>query len=178
MTHLSPKTDLARDIFDTAHLTGTFTLRSGTISNEYFDKYLFESKPALLRQIVQHLATMIPEGTEVLAGLEMGGIPVVTALSLETGLPAAFVRKNAKDYGTRKFAEGEKVYGKKTLIIEDVITSGGQVILSANDLKNVGANIQSVLCVIDREQGGREKLAGVGLELHALFTMTELKAGR
>ncbi|TAE25308.1 MAG: orotate phosphoribosyltransferase [Candidatus Kapaibacterium sp.] len=167
---------LARTIFDIAHLTGTFLLRSGMTSNEYFDKYLFESRPDVLRAIAQHLHALIPSGVEVLAGLEMGGIPIVTALSLESGFPAAFVRKKAKDYGTRKCSEGAQVYGKKTLIIEDVITSGGQVILSAQDLKNAGADIVGVLCVIDREQGGREKLAKSGLELHALFTMTELKS--
>jgi orotate phosphoribosyltransferase len=169
------RTELACAIYDISHLTGTFTLRSGAISNEYFDKYLFESRPDVLRAIAKHLAPLIPSGTEVLAGLEMGGIPIVTALSLETGLPATFVRKKAKDYGTRKCAEGAQVYGKKTLIIEDVITSGGQVILSAHDLKNTGAQIDSVLCVIDREQGGREKLMNTGLQLYSLFTMTELK---
>ena len=74
-----------------------------------------------------------------LAGLEMGGIPIATALSLASGIPAAFVRKKAKDYGTCKFAEGADVGGKKTLVIEDVITSGGQVLMSAADLRSVGA---------------------------------------
>jgi orotate phosphoribosyltransferase len=174
--NIMTKAALAQEIMQTAHLTGNFTLRSGAVSNEYFDKYLFESKPQLLRAIAEHLAPLIPKEIEVLAGLEMGGIPIVTALSLETGLPAAFVRKKAKDYGTRKSAEGAQVYGKTVLIIEDVITSGGQVILSATDLKNTGANIHSVLCVIDREQGGMEKLAEAGLALSALFTMSELKA--
>lgn len=170
------RSELSSAIYSISHLTGTFTLRSGAVSNEYFDKYLFESRPDVLRAIAQHLAPLIPSGTEVLAGLEMGGIPIVTALSLETGLPAAFVRKKAKEYGTRKCAEGAQVYGKKVLIIEDVITSGGQVILSAQDLKNTGAQLESVLCVIDREQGGREKLTDAGIQLHALFTMTDLKA--
>ncbi len=170
------KEALAQEIMQVAHLTGTFTLRSGTISNEYFDKYLFESKPLLLRAIAQHLAPLVPKEIEVLAGLEMGGIPIVTALSLETGLPAAFVRKKAKEYGTRKFAEGAQVYGKTVLVVEDVITSGGQVIVSATDLRNVGANIHSVLCVIDREQGGREKLSEAGFSLMALLTMSELKS--
>lgn len=168
-------TELAKAIYAISHLIGTFTLRSGVVSNEYFDKYLFESRPDVLKAIATHLAPLIPKETEVLAGLEMGGIPIVTALSLETGLPAAFVRKKAKDYGTRKCAEGAQVYGKQTLIIEDVITSGGQVILSAQDLKNTGAHLNAVLCVIDREQGGREKLSDAGLHLHSLFTMTELK---
>jgi orotate phosphoribosyltransferase len=170
------RSELAQAIYSLSHLTGTFTLRSGMVSNEYFDKYLFESRPEVLRAIAKHLAPMIPSDVEVLAGLEMGGIPIVTALSLETGLPAAFVRKKAKEYGTRRCAEGAQVYGKRTLIIEDVITSGGQVISSAQDLKNTGASLSGVLCVIDREQGGREKLTGAGLALHSLFTMTELKA--
>jgi orotate phosphoribosyltransferase len=76
-----------------AQLEGTFTLRSGKVSNTYFDKYRFESDPVLLRDIVSAMVGLIPEGTEVLAGLEMGGIPVVTALSQVTGLPAAFIRK-------------------------------------------------------------------------------------
>jgi orotate phosphoribosyltransferase len=169
------KTELARRIMQTAHLTGSFTLRSGATSKEYFDKYLFESAPDILRSVAKRLAPLVPPEIEVLAGLEMGGIPIVTALSLETGLPAAFVRKKAKDYGTRKFAEGAQVYGKTILVIEDVITSGGQVILSSADLKNIGAKLHSVLCVIDREQGGKEKLAEHGIILHSLFTMSELK---
>jgi orotate phosphoribosyltransferase len=172
------KNALALEIMKVAHLIGTFTLRSGSVSNEYFDKYLFESRPELLRAIAAQLAPLIPKEIEVLAGLEMGGIPIVTALSLETGLPSAFVRKKAKEYGTRKFAEGAQVYGKTVLVVEDVITSGGQVILSATDLKNTGANIHSVLCVIDREQGGTEKLAEAEITMNALFTMSELKAAQ
>ncbi|MCS6807737.1 MAG: orotate phosphoribosyltransferase [Bacteroidota bacterium] len=170
------KEALAYEIFRVAHLTGRFTLRSGATSTEYFDKYLFEGKPELLREIARHLAALIPENIEVLAGLEMGGIPIVTALSLETNIPAAFVRKKAKEYGTQKLAEGTNVTDKLVLVVEDVITSGGQVIASARDLQGVGANIHSVLCVIDREQGGREKLAESGLYMRALFTMSELKA--
>src|SRR3972149_3310485 len=101
--------ELAKKIYQASHLTGTFKLRSGQISNEYFDKYLFESDPALLKEIANGMAKLIPEGTEVLAGLEMGGIPLATALSLKTGLPATSVRKQAKDYGTAKLAEGAEV---------------------------------------------------------------------
>jgi orotate phosphoribosyltransferase len=167
--------ELAHEIFQTAHLTGTFLLRSGTTSNEYFDKYLFESKPALLAEIARHLEPLIPTGIEVLAGLEMGGIPIATALSLRTGIPCAFVRKKPKEYGTRKFAEGAEVQGKRVLIIEDVVTSGGQVIESAHDLMSAGAFIEPALCVIDREAGGREKLAAQHIRLTSLFTMSELK---
>lgn len=170
--------ELTSAIYDVAHITGTFTLRSGIVSNEYFDKYQFESDPRLLRAIAEQMLPMIPEGTEMLAGLEMGGLAIATALSLASGLPVVFVRKKAKDYGTCKLAEGPDVTGKRLLIVEDVITSGGQVIISGNDLRSLGADTSEVLCVIDREQGGREKLAEAGYALHALCTMTDLKAGR
>ncbi|MBM4179310.1 MAG: orotate phosphoribosyltransferase [Ignavibacteria bacterium] len=172
------KHDLTQTIYDVAHLTGEFKLHSGITSNEYFDKYQFESDPKLLRAIAQHMAPMVPEGTEYLAGLEMGGLAIATALSLETGIPAVFVRKKAKDYGTCKLAEGPPIEGKKLLIVEDVITSGGQVIISGNDLKSIGAIVSQVVCVIDREQGGRGKLEEAGYELTSLFTMSELKVGR
>ncbi len=172
------KHDLTQAIYDVAHLTGEFKLRSGITSNEYFDKYQFESDPKLLKAIAEHMAPMVPKGTEYLAGLEMGGLAIATALSLETGIPAVFVRKKAKDYGTCKLAEGPSIEGKKLLIVEDVITSGGQVIISGNDLKSLGAIVSQVVCVIDREQGGRGKLEEAGYELTSLFTMSELKAGR
>lgn len=172
------KHDLTHAIYDVAHLTGEFKLRSGITSNVYFDKYQFESDPKLLKAIAEHMVPMVPEGTEILAGLEMGGLAIATALSLETGIPAVFVRKKAKDYGTCKLAEGPSIEGKRLLIVEDVITSGGQVIISGNDLKSLGAIVSQVVCVIDREQGGRGKLEEAGYELTSLFTMTELKAGR
>lgn len=168
--------ELASAIFQTAHITGEFLLRSGAVSHEYFDKYLFEARPELLRQIAKHLVPHVPNDVEVLAGLEMGGIPIATALSLETGMIAAFVRKKAKEYGTRKLAEGADIAGKRVLVVEDVITSGGQVVISTNDLRARGAIVEDVVCVIDRESGGREALAAAGLQLHALFTMTELKS--
>ncbi|MBI3040901.1 MAG: orotate phosphoribosyltransferase, partial [Chloroflexi bacterium] len=153
------RSELARKIFDTSHLEGSFKLRSGQISNEYFDKYLFESNPRLLMEITKQLAELIPAGTEVLAGLEMGGIPLATTLSLQTGIPAVFVRKKAKEYGTCKLAEGADIRDKKVCIIEDVVTTGGQIVLSANDLKQIGARIKYVLCVIERDQKCRENLS-------------------
>lgn len=167
--------ELAARIYDISHLTGSFTLRSGQVSNEYFDKYLFESNPVLLADIASEMAKLVPEGTEILAGLEMGAIPVVTAISMKTGIPAVFVRKKAKEYGTCKYAEGTGINGKTLCVIEDVITTGGQVVLSTNDLRNSGATIEHVLCVIERDSKGRENLEKSGLTLHSLFTMDELK---
>lgn len=169
------KAELAKKIYDVAYLTGSFKLRSGQTSHEYFDKYRFEAQPFLLREIAKQMAPMIPEGTEVLAGLEMGGIPIATALSLETGLPCAFVRKEAKPYGTCLFAEGTPIEGKRICIIEDVVTTGGQVILSTQDLRGVGALVNDVLCVIHRGNGHEPKLAEIGLRMQALMTIADLK---
>ncbi len=106
----------------------------------------------------------------------MGGIPIATMLSQVSGLPCAFVRKEAKAYGTCQLAEGCDIKRKRILIVEDVITSGGQVILSAADLRALDAHIEDVICVIDREQGGGSKLKAAGLNMHALFTRSELEA--
>ncbi|SMF87783.1 orotate phosphoribosyltransferase [Paenibacillus uliginis N3/975] len=168
--------NLAKEIYEVAHLTGTFTLRSGQISNEYFDKYLFESNPAVLSKVADQLALLIPDGIEVLAGLEMGGIPIATALSLKSNIPAAFVRKKAKEYGTCKLAEGTNIEGKRICIIEDVVTTGGQVILSANDLRSAGAIVEDMICVIERNPEGRRNLEEIGLKVHSLFKMEELIA--
>lgn len=168
------RNELAKAVYEISHLTGQFLLRSGQTSTEYFDKYRFEAQPEILRHIARQLAPHIPAGTEVLAGLEVGGIPVATALALETGIPCAFVRKKAKDYGTCQFAEGLDVKGKRVCVIEDVVTTGGQVVLSTKDLRSLGAQITDVLCVIHRG-GGEAPLAEIGLKLRPLFTMEELK---
>lgn len=167
--------ELAKEIFKVAYLTGHFVLRSGSISNEYFDKYQFESQPYLLNEITNHLMEILPENFEILAGLETGGIPIATALSMKIEKPQVFVRKKAKGYGTKKLAEGFNINGKKLLVVEDVVTSGGQIIKSVQDLRDEGAVIDYAICVIDREAGGKDNLKKAGVELIALFTMTELK---
>ncbi|PWU20871.1 MAG: orotate phosphoribosyltransferase [Bdellovibrio sp.] len=166
-------TELARQIYAKSYLRGEFRLRSGQISNEYFDKYRFESEPALLCEIARHMAKLIPPKTEILAGLEMGGIPLATALSLATGLPTLFVRKKAKEYGTCRIAEGTEFAGKKVLVIEDVVTTGGQLLLSARDLRGAGAVVEDVLCVILRSK--ESPWTAESLRLHSLFTMEEIK---
>jgi orotate phosphoribosyltransferase len=170
------RSELARRVYEAAHLTGTFTLRSGVESNEYFDKYRFEADPGLLHSIAVAMAPLVPLGIDALAGLELGGIPLVTMLSQVTGLPARFVRKEAKTYGTCQLAEGGDLDGLTVLIVEDVITSGGAVLDALAGLRDRGATAERVVCVIDRELGGTEKLAKQGLALDALFTMSDLKA--
>jgi orotate phosphoribosyltransferase len=167
---------LARRIHEAAHLTGTFTLRSGTVSNEYFDKYRFEADPALLRAIAEAMAPLVPAGIDALAGLELGGVPLATMLSQVTGIPARFVRTEAKTYGTCRLAEGGDIEGLRLCIVEDVVTSGGAILDGARELRARGAQLEPVVCVIDRESGGADKLAADGLTLLPLFTMSELNA--
>jgi orotate phosphoribosyltransferase len=175
MTSADDRAALATDIRRAAHLTGRFVLRSGTVSDEYFDKYLFESDPVLLDRIATAMAPLVPEATDALAGLELGGIPIVTALSRVTGLPARFVRKAAKEYGTCRLAEGGEIEGLRLTVVEDVVTTGGQALVSCGDLRARGATVDHVLCVIDRESGGPAAFAEVGAELRALFRMSELR---
>lgn len=166
---------LAARIYARARLEGEFRLRSGAISGEYFDKYLFESEPALLREVAEGLVGLLPSQVEAVAGLELGGVPLATMVSQLTQLPALFVRKAAKEYGTCRLAEGGEVEGRRLAVIEDVVTSGGQVIESCRALRERGAEIAGVLCVIDREAGGFAALASEALELRSLFTMAELR---
>jgi orotate phosphoribosyltransferase len=169
--------DLAARLDACCRLTGEFTLRSGQRSDTYFDKYRFEADPALLRRVAQALAPRVPPDAEVLAGLELGGIPVVTILSALTALPAAFVRKAAKPYGTARLAEGAEVAGRRVAVVEDVISTGGQVVRSVADLRAAGALVTDVLCVIDRRPAERDDLLGAaGLRLHAVLTRTDLDA--
>ena len=173
---MADRDTLARSIYERSHLTGDFTLRSGATSNEYFDKYMFEADPGLLREIAASMAALLPDGVDALAGLELGGVPLAVLASQVSGLPALFVRKQAKAYGTCRLAEGGEVSGRRLAIFEDVVTSGGQVIESCRALRDLGAEIVAVLCVIDREAGGAQSLAQEGLTLRSLFTMSQLGA--
>jgi orotate phosphoribosyltransferase len=167
---------LASRVFASSCLTGTFVLRSGRTADRYFDKYRFESDPVLLAEIVRELVPLIPADTDGLAGLELGGVPIATVLSAVTGLRVFFVRKEAKKYGTERICEGGDIEGQRLLIIEDVVTTGGQILLSAQDLRAGGAEVTHALCVVDREAGGAEVIRGEGIELRSLFTMSDLES--
>jgi orotate phosphoribosyltransferase len=155
-------------------VTGRFVLRSGRVADEYFDKYQFEADPVLLDELAERMALLVPAGTEVLAGLEMGGIAVVTALGRHAGLPCAFVRKAAKAYGTARLVEGAEIAGRSVLVVEDVVTSGGQIAISTRQMRGLGGRIEHAICVIDRQEGGAEALAADGIALRALLTREDL----
>ncbi len=168
--------DLARDVDACCRLQGTFTLRSGQTATEYFDKYLFEAQPRLLARVVAQLEPLLPEDTDLLGGLELGGIPLATVLSARTGLPALFVRKKAKEYGTCKLAEGPEVSGLRVTLVEDVITTGGAVRDATRALREAGAVVETVVCAIDRSPVGSLPLADVGLEVRSVLTKATLDA--
>ncbi len=128
-----------------------------------------------MQDIAKSLCRLIPPQTEILAGLEMGGIPIATMVSHYSNIPCLFVRKVAKQHGTSKLAEGQDFSGKQVTIVEDIVSSGGQIILSAKDLRDLGAEVTHALCVIDRQSGGKEKLAENHITLTSLFTMDNLK---
>jgi orotate phosphoribosyltransferase len=175
--HERPMEDVARRITQIAHLTGEFRLRSGIISDHYFDKYLFESDPRLLADICELLEPLVPDTAEVLVGMELGGVPIATILSQRTGLPLALARKEAKTYGTAKQIEGADVQNMNVLIVEDIVTSGGAVADSIDALRGLGANVSHVLCVINRGDGDPALFAERNVALDALFTEATLAAG-
>ena len=174
----SPDPDLARDIDACCRLTGEFTLRSGQVAPEYFDKYLFEAQPLLLARVAQQMVDLVPDETELLGGLELGGVPIATMVSSLTGQPALFVRKKAKEYGTCKLAEGPNVDGRRVTLIEDVITTGGAVRDATRALREAGAVVEVVVCAIDRSPAGENPLEDVGLEVRAVLTKADLDAAR
>ena len=151
-------------------------LRSGQTSAEYFDKYLFESDPVLLARVVSRMTALVPAGTELLGGLELGGVPLVAVLSQATGIPALFVRKQAKSYGTARLAEGADPAGHNVLLVEDVITTGGAVVGAARALRELGATVTTVVCAIDRSQPGANGLADEGIAVRPVLTKALLDA--
>jgi orotate phosphoribosyltransferase len=180
-TVAAPISPLAKAIADVALLRGTFTLRSGKTSSYYLDKYLFSTRPELLKQLAPLFAQRISKveqrtGKKVLrlAGAELGGIPLVTAASLETGLPCIFVRNKKKDYGTAKQLEGVVNKGDAVVLVEDVATTGGQALEAVASLRELGADVLAIIATIDRLEGARENVEREGLIFEALFTKREL----
>jgi orotate phosphoribosyltransferase len=167
--------NLARRVRAVAFLRGEFTLRSGQVSDEYFDKYLMEADPTLLSDVARIMADLVPPGDVVLAGLELGGVPLVTLLGQVTRRPTRFVRKEAKEYGTRQLIEGGSVAGVTVVLVEDVVTTGGAVVAAVGAVRAAGAEVDTALCFLDRNEGGRAALAAVGVELRAVLTEADLR---
>lgn len=159
---------------DAAFLEGDFVLSSGQRSKFYVDKYLFLTEPGLLRDLAREMARGLPEGTRRLAGVELGAVPLVTAVSLETGLPYVIVRKSPKEHGgsAGRRVEGLMEPGERVALVEDVVTTGGQVLAAARGLAGVGAEVTKIVAVLDRREQRSGSLEGIPFE--ALLTMRDL----
>jgi orotate phosphoribosyltransferase len=168
------KLELAARIAETAVLRGQFTLRSGRTSTWYIDKYRFSTKPDILRSLGGMIAASIPEGTTLLAGAELGGIPLVTTAAMAADLPCLFVRNQKKDYGTAQRFEGAVDASDHVVLVEDVATTGGQVLEAAADIAETGAKVSTIVAVVDRMQGARERIEEAGYTFLPLFTVEDL----
>ncbi|MGH3774258.1 MAG: orotate phosphoribosyltransferase [Pseudonocardiaceae bacterium] len=142
--------------------------------DEYFDEYLLASDPVLLREVAAEMARHVPVDAETLVGLELGGIPMAVALSAATGVPAGFLRRERKSYGTCRQVEGHPVAGKRVVLVDDVVRSGSQVLRAASVLRRAGASVTTAICVLDRDLDGRARLAENQIVLRSLLTPSAL----
>ncbi|HOW70948.1 MAG TPA: orotate phosphoribosyltransferase [Phycisphaerae bacterium] len=166
--------ELYQAISSAALLRGEFTLRSGRKSKYYLDKYLFEAQPVILRELGERFAKYVGRSTTRIAGAELGGVALAASTSMASGLPFVIVRNAKKGYGTQKMYEGKIDAGDRVLLVEDIATTGGQVLEAAKTLKEAGAIVERIVAVIDRQEGARENIEGGGFEFAALMTKTDL----
>jgi orotate phosphoribosyltransferase len=160
---------LVRRLVEASELHGDFVLSSGRHSSVYFDKFRFLTRPELLRDLAHEVADMVPEDTQLLGAPEGAAMLLVAAVALETSLPMAVVRKEAKAYGTRARVEGEVPGGARTTLIEDVSTTGHQVRRAAEVLAETGAKVQRIILAIDR--GGADHLREAGYDVAAVAVL-------
>ncbi|MFC1517805.1 orotate phosphoribosyltransferase [Candidatus Margulisiibacteriota bacterium] len=170
------KQALGKKILEVALLTGDFTLRSGKKSKYYLDKYLFGTRPEILKPLAKELAGKLPDlnSFDRLAAPELGAITLATALAIEIKKPLVIVRKVQKEYGTSKLFEGELKPGEKVVLIEDILTTAGAALKAAEGLRNYGTEVIKIIGVIDREEGARENIEKAGFTMDAVFTKSGL----
>ncbi len=165
---------LIQRIRETAVLHGDFTLRSGRKSRYYLDKYQLETQPDVLRALGERFAAHVDAKVDRLAGAELGGIPLVTVTALATGKPIVFIRNQKKEYGTAKQLEGSLNVGDLVVLLEDVATTGGQILEAAKVIENAGAKVHKIVAAIDRQEGARENITEAGYTFESLLTKKDL----
>jgi orotate phosphoribosyltransferase len=174
-TRASELRELGRELVKASYLKGDFVLRSGKRSNRYFDKFLFETDPAVLRRLGKHLARLVPAETQRLAAPELGAVLLGGAVSMESGLPLVLVRKEPKGYGTSKQIEGRFEPGDRVTVIEDVVTTGGDSLRSAQVLRDAGVEVIHLVVVLDRGEGGEDNIRAAGIPYSPLFRVADLE---
>jgi orotate phosphoribosyltransferase len=172
--HTLSRQDLARRIAETALLRGDFTLRSGRKSNYYLDKYRFETHGDILLALGKLFAEHVTPDIDRIAGAELGAVPLAAATAMFSGKPCVYVRNQKKDYGTAKQVEGVLNPGDRVLVVEDVMTTGGQVLEVCKTLEALGARIAAIVGTIDRQEGARANIEAAGYRFACLFTTTDL----
>jgi len=166
--------ELIQRIKETAYLEGDFTLRSGKKSKYYLDKYLFETCPDILKALGAAFAKNLADDVTLIAGAELGGVALAAATAMETGKKWVIIRNSKKGYGTGKMVEGVIKEGDVVLLVEDIATTGGQVLEAAKIISEAGATVKKIVCVIDRRQGAEENITGAGHVFESILTKNDL----
>jgi orotate phosphoribosyltransferase len=169
--------ELGAKLREHALLEGDFVLRSGRRSSYYLDKYRFETRPELLGPLGERLAAAVREhepDAVRLAGPALGAVALAASASLSSGLPFVIVRETAKEYGTANQLEGPFEAGELVCLLEDVVTSGGALAEAVAALREAGLVVRNAICVVDREEGGTDELARLGVRLRSLYRAGEL----
>lgn len=168
------KDELVKRVKEVSYLEGDFVLRSGKRSKYYMDKYLFETCPDVLKALGAAFAEHMTDDVTLIAGAELGGVALAAVTAIETGRNWIIVRNSKKDYGTSKMVEGILKEGDVVLLVEDIATTGGQVLEAAKIIEAAGAKVKKIVCVIDRMQGAEENITGAGYPFESIMTKTDL----
>jgi orotate phosphoribosyltransferase len=166
--------ELIKRIKETAYLEGDFTLRSGKKSKYYLDKYLFEACPDILKALGKEFAKYVTSDVTLIAGAELGGVALAAATAMQTNKNWVIIRNSKKGYGTGKLIEGVLKKGDVVLLVEDIATTGGQVLEAAKVITEAGATVKKIVAVIDRKQGAGENITNAGFEFESILTKTDL----
>jgi orotate phosphoribosyltransferase len=168
------KVQLTKRVKESSYLEGDFVLRSGKRSKYYMDKYLFETQPDILRALGKEFCKYLTPDVTLIAGAELGGVALAAATAMEANKPWIIIRNSKKDYGTSKLVEGTLKKGDVVLLVEDIATTGGQVLEAAKVIAEAGATVKKIVAVIDRRQGARENIAAAGYVFESILTKDDL----
>jgi len=168
------KQELIKRVKETSYLEGDFTLRSGKKSKYYLDKYLFETHPDILKALGEEFAKHAGGDVTLIAGAELGGVALAAATAMATDKKWIIVRNSKKDYGTSKMIEGVLKKDDVVLLVEDIATTGGQVLEAAKIITEAGAKVKKIVAVIDRKQGAGENITAAGYKFESIITKEDL----